>query len=398
MDVGLPEKFRTFFDPYRYTIIKGGRGSAKSHSIAMALVIEALQKPHRILCCREFQNSIADSVHRLIQDKISQAGLTPYFTIKRDMIEAINGSIFLFEGVCRNADSIKSMEGITRCWVEEADRMSENSWDILIPTIRSEESRIVASYNPQTVNDPVHVRFVAHPREDTQVIEMNWRDNPWFPEVLKREMDHMQAHDYEKYMHIWEGKTRSYSDAQIFKGKFVVEDFSSDGVENFRYGCDFGFANDPTVLIRNFIKGRTLYIDYAEFGYGVELQDIKHLFNKVPMAKKYRIWADCARPDTITFLKRHEYGGFDILGVSKGPNSIEDGIEFLKSFDKIIVHPRCKDLIYEFENYCYKVDRITNEILPIPVDKHNDGIDSIRYSLEVLMRRKTTIYDTGILT
>jgi phage terminase large subunit len=362
--------------------------------VARYLVCLALQGPTKILCTREMQNSISDSVHKLLSDVINDHGLSPYFDIMRNEITAFNGSSFIFKGLAHNVESVKSTEGVDVCWVEEADKVSQNSWDVLIPTIRKPGSRIIVTFNPTHEDDPVYQMFVVNGMPDAIVTKVSYLDNPHFPAVLKAELEYMRSVDYEKYLHVWEGHTRTISDAQIFRGKFVVEDFSSDGVEAFYHGMDFGFAKDPSTIVRCFVQGPDLFIDRESYGHHIELTDLPRIINKTLAARNYKILADAARPETISFLKNL---GYNIWPAKKWQGSVEDGIEFLKSFRRIVIHPSCGHTIEEFRRYSYKVDRHTNEILPIVVDDWNHCIDAIRYGLDDMIKKKTTIYDIGVM-
>lgn len=210
LTVRIPEKAGVLFGPQRYTVLHGGRGSGKSWSIAEALIVQAIQAPLRIGCLREVQKSIRDSVHKLLADKISRMGVGAMFDVQRDVIYGPNGSEFLFRGLSdQTAESIKSLEGLDVAWVEEAQTVSKRSWDILIPTIRKEGSRIILSLNPELDTDETFTRFIENPPPDAAVVQMNWRDNPWFPDVLERERRHAQATmPAAEYNNIWEGRTK----------------------------------------------------------------------------------------------------------------------------------------------------------------------------------------------
>jgi len=397
ININVPKIFKRIIEPMRYKVFYGGRGSEKSWTVARYLIACSLARRERILCTREFQNSIQESVHHLLEDQIYNLGLSSLFTIRESYITSHTGSDFIFKGLAKGIDGIKSTEGITKVWVEEAERISQRSLDILVPTIREKDSELFFTFNPQFIHDPIYQRFIVKPPPNAIVQKVNWKDAPHFPEVLRLEMEHCKAVDYEKYMWIWEGNPRTISDAQIFKGKFVVEDFSSDGVENFRFGADFGFAKDPACLVRCFIRDGNLYVDYEAFGYGIELKDLAALYHKIPLVKKYQIWADSSRPETIAFLKLPENGGFRIAAADKWPNSVEEGIAFLRSFNKIVFHPRCTNGIFEAGSYSYKTDRLTDEVLPIPIDKNNHIFDSLRYSLFSFIKRRVTIFDSGVI-
>ncbi len=207
--IQIPQVFQPLFQPQRYKAYYGGRGSAKSHSFAAALVLLAAQRPLRILCAREIQKSIKDSVKRLIDDKIKACALEGFYTSTETEIRGKNGSLFLFSGLKSNIDSIKSMEGIDIVWIEEASRVSQNSLDVLIPTIRTEGSEIWFSWNPENELDPVDMMFRGRtPPTNSIVREVSWNDNPWFPEVLKKEMEFDRLNAPQKYIHVWNGGYR----------------------------------------------------------------------------------------------------------------------------------------------------------------------------------------------
>lgn len=366
--VSLPRAYVKFFrQPSRYKVLYGGRGSGKSFSCARVLLGKGFESPIRILCAREIQRSISDSVHKLLCTQIDEMGLGGFYMITRDTIRGTNGTEIIFKGLRSNPQEIKSTEGIDLCWVEEAQAVSAESWDVLIPTIRKPNSEIWLTFNPLDEQDPTYQRFVLNAPDDALVRKVNYDENPYFPEVLRREMEWLKARDYESYLHIWEGEVRKHSNAVIFAGRFRVEEFETDRDARFYQGCDWGFAQDPTALIRCYIKDLTLYIDREAWGVGVDLDETPALFDTIETARSWPIKADNARPETISFMKRR---GFHISGAKKWAGSIEDGIEFLKSFD-IVVHPRCRHTIDELNHYSYKVDKQTGDILPVIVDAWN---------------------------
>jgi phage terminase large subunit len=396
MDIIIPEKFTGLAEDKRYYVYYGGRGSGKSHSIARYLICVALNAPTKILCTREFQNSITESVYVLLKDIISQYELADYFHIKNSSIDCVNGSTLIFKGLAHNIESVKSTEGVDICWIEEADKVSQNSWDILIPTIRKPNSKIIVTFNPTHDDDPAYTMFIVNPQPNSIIEKVNYSDNPWFPEVLKQELEHMKATDYDRYLHVWEGELRTISDAQVFKGKFVVEPFET-GNEVFYHGMDFGFAKDPTTIVRCFIRGKSLYIDREQYGHHIEIDKIPIMIKKIMEGAeswRWKIRGDAARPETISYLKNLH---FNVEAAPKWQGSVEDGIEYIKSFQKVVIHPSCIHSIEEFKRYSYKIDKRTNDILPIVLDDYNHIIDSVRYALADLIKRKTTIYDAGVL-
>lgn len=384
MNVQLPEWAECLFQPSRYKAIYGGRGSGKSHSVAAALVLQASQKPLRILCAREIQKSIKDSSKRLLDDKIEAMGLRSFFESTDTEIRGKNGSLFLFAGVRTNPDSIKSMEGIDRFWGEEASRFSQRSLDLIIPTIRKEDSEIWLTWNPERADDPVDAKFRGEdgPPPDTILRQVNWSDNPWFPEPLRQEMAWDRQRDTDLYLHVWEGHYRKVSDALVFKN-WRIEECEPEPGETLRFGIDFGFAKDPTVGVRCWMRGRNLYVDYEAYQVECEIDRTPDLLMTIPEIEKWPAVADSSRPETISYLRRN--GLPKLLPSVKGAGSVEDGVEFLRSFD-IIVHPRCRHVIDELGNYSYKVDEHTGDILPIFEDKNNHVIDALRYALEAVRR------------
>jgi phage terminase large subunit len=280
--------------------------------------------------------------------------------------------------------------------VEESSSLSQNSIDVLCPTIREPGSEIIFTYNRDEELDPVHKTFVTDPpRNDVWYLHTTYKDNKYFPEVLRNEMEYCKRVDYEKYRHVWLGEPKKVSEAQIFKGKWCVDTFETPCLDNiyqgrFFYGADWGFSTDPTVLVRCFIKDRKLFIEYEAYAVGVELDDIPQLFNSVPESRKWKIVADCSRPETISHIA---HKGFNIVPSPKWEGSVEDGIEYLRSFEKIVIHSRCKHAQDEAKYYSYKMDKKTGEVLPIVSDANNHIFDGLRYSLSDYIRKKVSILD-----
>jgi len=216
VEARFPPKLQELFRPHRYKVLKGGRGGAKSWGIARALLIVGAQQKHKIGCFREFQNSIDESVHALLSNQIAELGLSGFYTIQKNHIEGANGTEFYFRGLKRNVGGVKSIEGTTIAWVEEAKDVSKSSWQTLIPTIRMDGSEIWLSFNPELETDETYVRFVKNTPADAIVIDMSWRDNPWFPEVLRQDKDELQARDPDAYLNVWEGHCRVTLDGAIY--------------------------------------------------------------------------------------------------------------------------------------------------------------------------------------
>mgnify|MGYP002826834881 CR=1 FL=1 len=391
VNVKIPEAYAPLFERWRYKVSYGGRGAGRSWSFARALILRALNEPVRILCAREFQNSIEESVHQLLKDQIALMGLSAYFDIQDKRIHGrwlhnnmnlpVRAS-FSFKGLRHNIDSAKSMEGIDIVWIEEAERTSRRSLEVLIPTVRKPGSEIWVTFNPYKEEDPIYDRFVVNTPPDTALMPTTYRDNPDFPDVLDEERVQMQRKDPNMYDHVWEGNPLRITEAQIFGKRWRVTAFDdklADMADRVYFGADFGFAQDPSTLIRGFILSNKLFIQYEAWHIGVELDEMPGFYDQIPGARKWPIKADSARPETISHLRRR---GFRIEGAKKWQGSIEDGIAHIKGYDEIIIHKRCVHTAEEFKKYEYKVDRITGEVLPIPLDRWNHCIDAIRYMLD----------------
>jgi phage terminase large subunit len=387
------EKRIRFFSPYKslfqpdwdYLVYYGGRGSAKSWSVGRALLVRAAQERRRVLCAREYQNSIADSVHRLLTDQIDAMEL-PGFRITNKSIESATGSEFLFKGIRHNIKEIKSTEGVDDCWVEEAETVSQDSWDILLPTVfRKDKSRLIITFNPEDEENPTWKQFVATQRPKSIVTEVNYTENPCLPEKLRDQMEWCKKTDYEAYEHIWLGKPKKRSKATIFGGKYSVSVFETPkDVDRFFFGADWGFSDDPSTLIRCFIKNNTLFIDHEAWEQHVEFENYPDMYVKVPGSATWPIKADNSRPETISAVRRR---GYNIEAARKWPGSVEDGISYLRSFDQIVIHERCVHMREEARLYSYKVDKTTKEVLPTIVDKWNHCWDAVRYALDGYIKK-----------
>lgn len=366
--------------PVRYRAFHGGRGSAKSHSLTQAALLKGYETPLRIGCYREIQRSIKDSVKRLLDDKIAALGLGKFYRSTDTEIQGANGTLFIFNGLRSNPEAVKSTEGLDLAIVFEANKVSQKSWDLLIPTVRKDGSEIWAEWNPEFETDPVDVLFRGEdgPPPGSIVREVNFTDNRYFPEVLKREMEWVRAKRPDKYAHIWLGGYKKFSEAQVFKD-WTVEAFDTPSSALRRFGADWGFSTDPSVLVSCWIDGKVLYVDYEAYMVGCEIDQLPTLFASVPDSSKWLITADSARPETISYMQKHGYP--KIVSAIKGAKSLEEGVEFLKSFD-IVVHPRCQHVIDELSLYSYETDPLTGAVLPRLADKDNHMIDALRYACE----------------
>lgn len=380
IQIQTPRVYKPLLQPARYKGAHGGRGSGKSHFFAELIIESCLFRRTDAVCVREIQRTLKQSVKKLLESKIRKLGVSDSFRITDKEIHTPGGGIIIFEGMqSHTADSIKSLEGFDIAWVEEAHTLSQRSLDLLRPTIRRPGSELWFTWNPDLPTDPVDSLLRGEsPPPDAVVVEANYRDNPWFPKELKAEMEYDRARDPDKYAHIWLGEYRRNSEARVFKN-WTVEEFERPAGTVFRLGADWGFASDPSTLVRCSVDGNRLYVDYEAYMIGCEIVNLPDLFDRVPESRKWFITADSARPETISYMRSHGYP--KINPAVKGKDSVHDGVEFLKSYD-IVVHPRCTHLIDELTLYSYKVDRLTGSILPILEDKENHMIDALRYALE----------------
>lgn len=349
-----------------------------------------MERTHAV-CVREVQKTLDQSVKKLLEEKIEALGVGHLFDVQQTKITGKNGSLIIFQGMQdHTADSIKSLQGFAVAWVEEAQSLSQRSLDLLRPTIREEGSELWFSWNPSKNTDPVDVLLRGEsPPPDAIVVQANWRDNPQFPAVLLAEMEYDRGRDKDKYLHVWEGQYLQSSEARVFKN-WRIDEFDVNPEWIMRQGADWGFSVDPSVLVQLAIVGKTIYIPHEAYKIGCEIDLLPDLFLTVPNAEKWPITADSARPETISYMQKH---GFPkMFPAIKGARSLEEGIEFLRSFD-IVVHPRCQHTIDELTLYSYKRDPLTDKVIPVLEDKDNHVIDAMRYACEAA--RRAGKKDTG---
>lgn len=380
LDIPTAEVFEPLLRPARYKGAWGGRGSAKSHFFASLWLDESVRQKLDFVCLRETLKSLEFSVKKLLESKIVQHNAGDYFDVQDRRIKSRKGGVTIFEGMQNHtADSIKSLEGFNRAWFEEAQNASENSLTLLRPTIRAPGSELWFSWNPDLETDPIDalLRGEVLPR-DAVVVKANYSDNPWLPDELREEMEFDRSRDPDKYAHVWLGEYRRNSEARVFKN-WRIEEFDVHPEAIIRQGADWGFSVDPSVLVQSYIIGNTLYVPHEAYMVGCEINNLPDLFRTVPGSEKWWITADSARPETISYMQKH---GFPKMGPAiKGARSLEEGVEFLQSYD-IVVHPRCKHTIQELTLYSYKTDPLTGTVLPALQDKDNHVIDALRYANE----------------
>ena len=376
--------------PSRYRVGSGGRGSGRSYSFATALVLRALGGNMRILCCREVQRSLRESVHQLLCSRIEALGLAPWFDMAEHSISSVSGSQFIYEGLVANPRKIKSLEDIALAYIEEAEGISDRSLEVLIPTIRAAGSEIWLSLNPDQPTDPVFSRFITASPPNCRREHVTFADNPWFPGELERERAYLESVDGDASSHVWLGKCRQVSDAIILRGKVVAEEFAvRPEWSGPHIGLDYGFSRDPSAAVRCFVDddARVLYVDAEFWALNCDIDVLPGALEAaIPGISKHVVLADASRPESTSYLARN--GIPNARSASKWAGSIDDGIAYLRSFAKIVVSPACKYLLDECRSYSFRVDRLSGLPLPEPEDKNNHLIDAIRYALSPMIRNQ----------
>lgn len=407
-NIELPGWSDFLFRPKRHKGAQGGRASGKSWTFARALCLLAVNPAplfpwltsFRTLCAREQQNSIKESVHHLLDEQIGLLGLSSYFKVQDNVITSTNGSEFIFSGIKQNITKIKSMEAVQICWVEEAEKVSKRSIQILIPTIRNKGSEIWWTWNPDEESDPINQRFLVDTPDNAIIRRVNYTENPWFSQDMRDEMEYDFKVDPETAEHTWNGKYRKKSIASIFGDKYVVEhfepvtgrDFDEENWSGPYYGADWGFSTDPTTLVKCWIWKRDLYIEAESYGVGIENDNIGPKWKReIPECEKDEIRADNSRPETINHVRKKAH--LRVEGCEKWPGSVEDGIAFIRSFERVVIKPDCKHAQFEAREYKYKIDKLTGLPTRDIDDKHNHIWDAVRYALDRIIKRKKSIYD-----
>ena len=392
-NVDFPEKLSCLFEPdhARYRVMYGGRGGAKSWGISRALLIKGSKAPLRVLCAREFQTSISQSVHKLLSDQIIAMGMIGFYEITQNSIKGKNGTEFNFSGLRNNIANIKSFEGVDICWIEEANTVSKLSWDTLIPTIRKEQSEIWVSFNPELETDETYVRFVANPPDEAIVQKVNWQDNPWFPETLRLEKDSLFVRDREAYNTVWEGMCRQTVDGAIFAKEMQQAEFEGrignvpyDATKPVMAVFDIGWADATAVWFVQFIGMETRLIRYYEttqttisqilakmqtFGYVYDILYLPHDAQNKTLAANGRSLEDIVRA-----------AGYNVRILDRVP--VADSINAARTiftkcyFDRTNTHQGLQCL----RHYRYDVDAETGNFSRKPLhDNYSHGADAFRY-------------------
>jgi len=373
----------------RFLTFYGGRGGRKSWEVARALLIRGRKKKLKILCAREFQNSIDDSVLALLEETADRIGLSGFYTFQNNKVLGRNGTEFIFKGLGKNIRSIKSTESIDIVWIEEAETTSLKSMRILFPTIRKKGSQIITTFNTGMITDPIYKRLVLDPKNNPKEAKkhycrlVTYLENPDISSEFVEEAEAMRESDPEGYDHIYLGEPWSRSDAQVLAGKWRIGVMDTTGADGAYLGLDYGFSVDPSVLSKSYIIGKVLYIESEAAEVGVEIDDYESFLLRVEDSKSYRIRADSARPELTSHIKKK---GFNIVSCKKWDGCVEDGISLLRSFSEIVINPSCKQAAREAKLWRYKTDRLSGDVLPVLIDANNHAFDAVRYSLEPMVK------------
>lgn len=392
-DVQLGEKYFPLFGEYDHAALFGGRGSAKSHAVGTVLPILSAKKPLRVVCARQFQNSIEDSAKALIELKIRALGLMDQYAIyEREIVHRKFESRYTFIGLDRNPDSAKSLEGCDICWVEEARNINRKSLETLIPSVlRKPGSRIIWTWNPVFPKDPVDALFRGNhlraeeranwaPPPNSFVQRVGIEDNPYFYHgQLAKQAEHMRRTNPKRYLHIWGGDYDTDFEGRIFSNVEIARVEVPDHVPP-RYGIDFSNGGaHPHAAVKVYVNLQAKWIYIArEAGGRVPLDDLPSVLREVLESDGDLVKGDGARPDAIQFLNSR---GFNVHAATKGPDSIRTGISWLQGF-KIYIDPECTEMIEEARMYSWQKDAKTGEALARPVDDWNHYWDAVRYATE----------------
>lgn len=386
----FPAKLQFLFEPSRYKVLYGGRGGSKSWGVARALLIQGATRPLRILCAREFQNSIKESVHHLLQSQIDKIGLKSFYEVQNATIKGVNGTEFIFAGLKNNVTNIKSLEDVDIAWVEEAQTVSKGSWETLIPTIRKDNSEIWITFNPELDTDETYKRFVTNPPSDAKVIKINWQDNPFLNDVLRKEKDELKARDPDAYQNIWEGHCRASLEGAIYAKELRaaqeegrIRNVPYDALKQVHTFWDLGWADNTSIWFAQTVGNELRLIDY----YSNNLQPLQH-YIQVLQSKGYIYGTDWlphdARAKSLSTGRSVE----EIM-LSMGRKvqitanlSLFDGINAARTiFNRCYFdETKCAEGLQSLRHYRYDIDPESKQLSGRPLhDYHSHAADAFRY-------------------
>jgi len=388
----FPQKLQCLFQPEksRYRVLYGGRGGAKSWGVARALLIKGAQRPLRILCAREFQTSIRDSVHKLLCDQIIELRLDGFYEITQTSIRGKNGTEFSFIGLKNNVANVKSYEGVDICWVEEAQTTSRLSWNVLIPTIRKQDSEIWVTFNPELETDETYQRFVIHPPANSVVQKINWSDNPWFPETLELEKNSLRDRDPESYNTVWEGICRQSVDGAVFAREMQMADLE-DRITKVTYDptkpvhavFDLGWSDATAIWFVQWIGMETRLIRYHEDSqktiseYLAKMQTYGYVYDTLWLPHDAENKTLAAAGRSIDQIVRA--AGYKTKIIPRTP--VVDSINAARTLFRNCWFDRenCADGLQCLRHYRFDVDPDTKAFSKNPVhDEYSHGADAFR--------------------
>lgn len=395
----FPAKLQPLFQPKRYKILYGGRGAGRSWGVARWLLLAGVERPIRVLCAREFQKSIEASVHKVLKDQIDLMGLSAHYLVEKAHIHGINGTEFSFEGIRQNVSKIKSYEGIDYCWVEEAESVTEASWNVLIPTIRKPDSEIIITFNPDLETDATYARFVKNPppAEAAFCIKMTWRDNPYFPQILHDEMLLLRARDYDAYLHVWEGHPRQNLEGAVYADEMreattqdrIRADVNYDRSTGVNLYFDIGRSDNTSIWFAQRVGFEDHLIDF----YQTNRKHIDHYFgivqNRGYLVNSIWLPHDAKAKELGSKLSIEEQARVKFPGmVFIVPKlSVQDGINAVRTvFPNCYFHSaKCEEGIQALRRYRYDITGLASDgktklygSTPIH-DEYSDAADAFRY-------------------
>ena len=391
MQVDFPEKLGFLFEPSRYKVAYGGRGSAKSWSFARALLVKGKSKKHRILCAREVQKSIKDSVHKLLSDQIQVMGMGDFYEVIENAIRGKNGTEFAFAGLASHTvESIKSFEGVDIVWVEEAQVVTKRSWDVLIPTIRKDDSEIWVSYNPELDTDETHQRFAINPPPDSLIAKVNWDDNPWFPTVLEKERQHCKLTNPKDYSNIWEGECKPavsgaiyYDEISLSQEEGRICNVPYDPMLKVHIVFDLGWNDAMAISLVQKHASEIRLIEYYEDSHKTLDYYSSWLKEKNMNWGKMYLPHDGRTKDYKTGKSTEEIMQAFGWDVAITPSmSVEDGLRLTRmTFNRIYFDKnKCERLIQCAKRYRRSINQQTQEPGAPFHDEWSHGADNLRYT------------------
>ena len=390
-------------DTYSEYWLSGGRASTKTSFFALEIILGIIKDPEvNAVIIRKVKDTMRDSVYANILWAIETLGVDEYFHLNTSPLQVTykpTGQSIKFRGLDdpEKVKGIKFVRGYPKfIWFEELTEFRDMN------EIRSVQQSLERGTNAKFVtmfsyNPPKNRASWVNKEQESRppyryTLHSDYRTVPkdWLGTSFLEKAEYMRLHKPEAYNHEYLGISTGNDELLVFNSDYSTRTFDTPlfseltGGRPF-YGADWGFSQDPTTLVRCFVKNNDLYIEYETGGVGVDNDELPQLFSAVPLSRKFKIFADCARPETISHVRNK---GYNIEGAPKWSGSVEDGVTVLKSFNHIYIHPRCVRTLEEFSNYSYKVDRVTGEVLPVIIDKFNHYIDAIRYGLTPLIKRK----------